>query len=131
MPDLPPNFIAKESIFSIALVIGKPLTKNMATKNQTRPSCAMVKLDVDLVVKLPQRVRINEEDDVTGEVKSKWIQIQYDYMTKHYKECCCKDMMKKAVGIFTLSCTRITIDTKMPILRLVKPQQLLTQKFPY
>lgn len=29
---------------------------------------------------LPQRIRINEEDDETRDIKSKWIEIQYDYM---------------------------------------------------
>ncbi|KAH0675433.1 hypothetical protein KY290_024486 [Solanum tuberosum] len=60
----------------------------MATKNQTRPSCARVKIEVDLIAKLPQRVRINDEDDITGEVKSKWIKVQYDYMPKYCKEYC-------------------------------------------
>ncbi|KAH0651903.1 hypothetical protein KY284_031815 [Solanum tuberosum] len=87
-PDLPPNFFAKEAIFSIANAVGKSLTVDMATKNQTRPSCARVKIEVDLIAKLPQRVRINEEDDIIGEVKSKWIKVQYDYIPKYCKECC-------------------------------------------
>lgn len=57
-------------------------------RNQTRPSCSKVKVEVDLIAKLPQRVRINEENNVTREIKSKWIQIQYDYIPKYYKECC-------------------------------------------
>lgn len=64
--DLPPNLFSKEAIFSIASVVGKPLTIDMATKNQTRPSCAILKLELDLVAKLPQRIRINEEKDITG-----------------------------------------------------------------
>ncbi|KAG5601145.1 hypothetical protein H5410_032515 [Solanum commersonii] len=68
-PDLPPNFFAKEAIFSIASAVGKPLTVDMATKNQTRPSCARIKIEVDLTAKLPQRIQINEEDDNTGVVK--------------------------------------------------------------
>ncbi|KAH0707961.1 hypothetical protein KY290_009561 [Solanum tuberosum] len=87
-PDLPPNFFAKEAIFSIAAAVGKPLTVDMATKNQTRPSCAKVKVEVDLTAKLPQRVRITEEDDDTGHTKFKWIQVQYDHMPKYCKECC-------------------------------------------
>ncbi|KAG5568645.1 hypothetical protein H5410_064340 [Solanum commersonii] len=87
-PDLPPNFFAKEAIFSIASAVGRPLTVDMATKNQTRPSCARVKVEVDLTAKLPQRVKINVEDDVTGVTKSKWIKVQYDHMPKYCKECC-------------------------------------------
>lgn len=62
----------------------------MATKNQTRPSCARVEVEVDLVAKLPHRVKINEEDDVVGDIKFKWIQIQYDYMPQYGKECSLK-----------------------------------------
>lgn len=53
MPDLPPIFVAKEAIFSIASENGKPVTVDMATKNQTRPSYAKVKVKVDLVEKIP------------------------------------------------------------------------------
>ncbi|KAH0664938.1 hypothetical protein KY285_026144 [Solanum tuberosum] len=60
----------------------------MATRNQTRPSCAKVKIEVDLTAKLPQRVRITEENDITGAIKYKWIKVQYDYMPKYCKECC-------------------------------------------
>lgn len=35
MFDLPPIFFAKEAIFSIASALGKPLTVDMATRNQT------------------------------------------------------------------------------------------------
>ena len=48
---------------------------DMATNNQTRPSCTKVKIEVDLTAKMPQRVRINEEDDNTGEIKYKWIKV--------------------------------------------------------
>ncbi|KAG5611461.1 hypothetical protein H5410_022742 [Solanum commersonii] len=88
MPDLPPIFFAKEVIFSIASTVGKPLTVDMATRNQTRLSCAKVKVEVDLVAKLPQRVKFNEENDITGEIKSKWIKIQYDHMPMYCSECC-------------------------------------------
>ncbi|KAK4726324.1 hypothetical protein R3W88_031241 [Solanum pinnatisectum] len=43
-PSLPPNFFGKEAVFSLAAVVGKPLQVDMATKNQTRPSCARVKV---------------------------------------------------------------------------------------
>ncbi|KAG5631659.1 hypothetical protein H5410_003376 [Solanum commersonii] len=60
----------------------------MATKNQMRPSCAKVKVEVDLTAKLPKRVRITEEDDDTGHTKFKWVQVQYDHMPKYCQECC-------------------------------------------
>ncbi|KAG5628412.1 hypothetical protein H5410_000129 [Solanum commersonii] len=82
-----PWFEPDEAIFSIAAAVGKPLTVDMATRNQTRPSCARVKIEVDLTAKLPQRVRITEEDDITGDTKYKWVKVQYDYMPKYCKEC--------------------------------------------
>lgn len=51
MSDLLPNFFAKEAIFSITSAVGKSLTMGMATRNQTRPSYAKVKVKVDLVKK--------------------------------------------------------------------------------
>lgn len=62
------------------------MTVDLATKNQTRPNCAKVKVEVDLTAKLPQRVRITEENDNTGETRYKWIKVQYDYMSKYCKK---------------------------------------------
>lgn len=48
-PSLPPNIFREEVIFSLAAAVGKPLQVDMATKNKTRPSCARVKVEVDLL----------------------------------------------------------------------------------
>lgn len=53
MLDLPQNLYAQEAIFSIASTVGNSLIVDMASKNQTRPSCAKVTVEVDLVSKLP------------------------------------------------------------------------------
>lgn len=45
-PALPPNFFGKEAVFSLAAVVGKPLQVDMATKNQTRPSCPKFKVEL-------------------------------------------------------------------------------------
>lgn len=37
-PSLPPNIFGKETIFSMAKAIGKPLQVDTATRNKTRPS---------------------------------------------------------------------------------------------
>lgn len=74
-PYLPPNFFTKEAVFSLASAVGKPLTIDMATKNKTRPSCAKVKVEVDLLAIHPQIIKIIEEDEATRETKSKWIKI--------------------------------------------------------
>ncbi|KAG5567951.1 hypothetical protein H5410_065032 [Solanum commersonii] len=76
-PYLPPNLFAKEAIFSIASAVGRPLMVDMETKNQTRPSCARIKLEVDLNAKLPQKRNphflVVKEADTTGNIKSQWI----------------------------------------------------------
>ncbi|KAG5609727.1 hypothetical protein H5410_021008 [Solanum commersonii] len=41
-----------------------------------------------LVAKFLLRIKINEENENTGELKSKWITIQYDHMPKYCKEGC-------------------------------------------
>lgn len=48
-PSLPPNFFCEEAIFSLAVVVGKPLLVDMTTKNRTRPNCTRVKFEVDLI----------------------------------------------------------------------------------
>ncbi|KAF3648802.1 hypothetical protein FXO37_19276 [Capsicum annuum] len=88
LPDLPPIFFAKAGIFLIASAVGKPLVVDIDTRNHTRTICKRVKIEVGLVAKLPHRVKINEEDYITGNIKSKWIYIQYDHKLKYCKEFC-------------------------------------------
>ncbi|KAH0695913.1 hypothetical protein KY289_013395 [Solanum tuberosum] len=57
-PSIPPNFFWKETMFSLAAAVGKPLQVDLATRNQTRPSCARVKVEVDLLGKFPKRINV-------------------------------------------------------------------------
>ncbi|KAH0632725.1 hypothetical protein KY284_035511 [Solanum tuberosum] len=57
-PALPPIFFVKEVVFSLAAAVGKPLQVDLATKNQTRPSCARVKVEVDLLSEFPKRINV-------------------------------------------------------------------------
>ncbi|XP_060210748.1 uncharacterized protein LOC132637715 [Lycium barbarum] len=68
-PSLPPNYFVKEAVFSLASTVGKPLQVDMATTNKTRPSCARVMVEVDLLREFPKRINIrmkkkrhNEQD---------------------------------------------------------------------
>ncbi|KAH0706083.1 hypothetical protein KY285_010615 [Solanum tuberosum] len=74
-PSLPPNFFGKETIFSLAAAVGKPLQVDMATRNQTRPSCARVKVEVDLMKEFPKRIKIGMRKQ-SGEMMEKWIKIR-------------------------------------------------------
>ncbi|KAH0693022.1 hypothetical protein KY285_020119 [Solanum tuberosum] len=55
-PDLSPTFFMKEVLFSLAFVVGKPLQLDLANINKTRPSCARVKVQVDLLAEKPEFV---------------------------------------------------------------------------
>ncbi|KAG5631911.1 hypothetical protein H5410_003628 [Solanum commersonii] len=51
---LPPIFFGKEAVFSLVAVVEKPVQVDMATQNKTRPSCARVKVEVDMMGDFPK-----------------------------------------------------------------------------
>lgn len=67
--------------------VGRPLHVQLATQNGTRPSCAKVKVEVNLLSYFPQRIKIVEDEDESGPEEYKWIKIRYDYMLKYCKTC--------------------------------------------
>ncbi|KAH0743284.1 hypothetical protein KY290_031277 [Solanum tuberosum] len=83
---LPPNFFGKETIFSMAAAVERPLQVDMATQNRTRPSCARVKVEVDLLGDFPKRISIGMRKK-SGEVMEKWVVINYDYVLKYCRSC--------------------------------------------
>ncbi|KAH0749597.1 hypothetical protein KY290_028829 [Solanum tuberosum] len=85
-PSLPSNFFGRETVFSLAAAVGKPLQVDMATRNQTRPSCARVKVEVDLLGEFPKRINRCMKK-TNGEVMEKWVRIKYDYVPKYCKTC--------------------------------------------
>lgn len=54
-PKFVPAYFVKECLFSLANRVGKPLHLDMATINKTRPSCARVKVLVNLLAELPKK----------------------------------------------------------------------------
>lgn len=77
-PSLPPNFFGREMMFSLAAAMGKSFQIDIVTLNKTRPSCATVKVEVDLLGNFPKRINIVVRNKVTGRIKERWIQINYD-----------------------------------------------------
>ncbi|KAH0713632.1 hypothetical protein KY289_009591 [Solanum tuberosum] len=71
-PSLPPNLFGKETIFSMAAAVGRPLQVDMATQNRTRPSCARAKVEVDLLGDFPKRINIGMRKK-SGKVVEKWV----------------------------------------------------------
>ncbi|KAH0717443.1 hypothetical protein KY285_013474 [Solanum tuberosum] len=86
-PNLFPTFFVKEVLLSIASAVGKSIDLDQATIKKTRPSCARVKVLVDLKGKFPNSVQMNIENSETGEIRSNIIKIQYDYVPKYCLEC--------------------------------------------
>lgn len=86
-PNLLPTFFVKECLFTLASIVGKPLYLAIATINKNRPSCARVKVLIDLLTDLPKKVYIDIENEPTGETRTEWVKIQYDYILKYYMEC--------------------------------------------
>lgn len=58
LPALPPNFSQKEIIFPLAETVGKPLKVDMATCNKTRPNCARVKVEINLLGDFLKRINV-------------------------------------------------------------------------
>lgn len=85
-PSLPPNFVTKEVVFSLAFAVGKSLQVDLDTQNKTRPRCTRVKVEVDLLGEFPKSINIGMIKK-TGEVMEKWIHIKYEYVSKYCKEC--------------------------------------------
>ncbi|KAH0761341.1 hypothetical protein KY290_017414 [Solanum tuberosum] len=85
-PALPPNIFVKEAVFSLAAAVGKPLQVDLATRNQTRPSCATVKIEMDLLSDFPKRINVGVKKK-SGEIIGKWVRIKYDYVPKYCTNC--------------------------------------------
>ncbi|OIS97070.1 hypothetical protein A4A49_00208 [Nicotiana attenuata] len=86
-PELPPNFFGKVFVFFLERVVGNPLHVDLATQNGTRPSCAKVKVAINLLAKPTQRIKIVDAEDEFGPKESKWIKIKYNYMPKYCNTC--------------------------------------------
>ncbi|KAG5632275.1 hypothetical protein H5410_003992 [Solanum commersonii] len=102
-PSLLPNFFGEDAVFSLVAAVGKPLQVDMATKNQTRPSCARVKVEVDLLREFSKRIKIGIKMK-NEEVLEKWIKIKYDYVPKY----CQRDTIRNNV----LSCAQNCIQKR-------------------
>ncbi|KAH0644547.1 hypothetical protein KY284_032431 [Solanum tuberosum] len=61
-PNLKPTYFVKESIFSLATAVGKPLHLDMATINKTRPSCVRVKIQYDMLPKYCKECRMKRHN---------------------------------------------------------------------
>ncbi|KAK4363838.1 hypothetical protein RND71_015196 [Anisodus tanguticus] len=84
-PNLPPNFYVPSILFSIASAVGRPIAIDAATLNKTRPSCARVKVEADLLQEHPQRYNIQIMNGEEMETMS--YKIRYDFLPKYCTTC--------------------------------------------
>ncbi|KAK4343232.1 hypothetical protein RND71_036326 [Anisodus tanguticus] len=84
-PGLAPNFYNETHLFSFAAAAGKPLAIDVATKNKTRPSCARVKVEIDLLKEHPTKFQIRV--GVGEKATSKWYPYRYDFLPKYCTHC--------------------------------------------
>ncbi|KAG5605222.1 hypothetical protein H5410_026714 [Solanum commersonii] len=59
--------------------VGRPLQVDLTTHNRTRPSCARVKVEVDILGEFPKRINIGMRKK-SGKIMEKWVTIKYDYV---------------------------------------------------
>ncbi|KAK4376889.1 hypothetical protein RND71_003185 [Anisodus tanguticus] len=77
--ELPPNLFARDVILSIASAVGRPIVVDKATHDRTRPGTARVKVEVELLRELQQRMRLQCKFEDTGRVKNR-LRFSYDLL---------------------------------------------------
>ncbi|KAG5579614.1 hypothetical protein H5410_050241 [Solanum commersonii] len=68
LPNLYPDLFAKKSLLSIASAVGKPITIDKVTQIKSRASTTRVKVILDLMEKLPNRIRLQFVDGKSGKL---------------------------------------------------------------
>ncbi|KAF3664464.1 hypothetical protein FXO37_11500 [Capsicum annuum] len=82
-----PTFFVKESLFSFASAVGKPIHLDMALVNKTRPSYARVKVQVDLLLDFPKCLEMEIVNSNTKESRIEKVKIKCDFLPKYCNEC--------------------------------------------
>ncbi|KAG5581391.1 hypothetical protein H5410_052018 [Solanum commersonii] len=81
------QMFAREALFSLASAVGTPLQVDKVTTGKSRPSVARVKVEVNLLSSLSDRVRIFSKDEKNGVVKEVLQKIVYDKLPSYYTTC--------------------------------------------
>ncbi|KAF3641418.1 hypothetical protein FXO38_09638 [Capsicum annuum] len=81
------QFPLLKSLFSLASIVGKLVHLDVATINKTRPSCARVKVQLDLLTERQQYVMIDIENEATKEVRRINVKIKYDILPTYHTNC--------------------------------------------
>ncbi|KAG5625174.1 hypothetical protein H5410_010392 [Solanum commersonii] len=87
LPNLSPDLFAKKSLLSIASAVGKPIAIHKSTQIKSRPSTARVKVILDLMKKLPNRIRLQFVDEKYGKLIEVFQEIVYDNLPLYCNYC--------------------------------------------
>ncbi|KAH0650006.1 hypothetical protein KY284_029918 [Solanum tuberosum] len=87
LPNLSPDLFAKKSLLSIASTVGKPIVIDKATQIKSRPSMTRVKVILDLMEKLPNRIRLQFVDGKSGKLIEVFQEIVYDNLPLYCNYC--------------------------------------------
>ncbi|KAG5598535.1 hypothetical protein H5410_029905 [Solanum commersonii] len=87
LPNLSPDLFAKKSLLSIASAVGKQIAIDKATQIKSRPSTARVKVILDLMEKLPNRIRLQFVDGKTGKLIEVFQESVYDNLPLYCNYC--------------------------------------------
>ncbi|KAK4737005.1 hypothetical protein R3W88_000702 [Solanum pinnatisectum] len=87
LPNLSPDLFAKKSLLSIASAVGKPIAIDKATQIKSRPSTTRVKVILDLMEKLPNRIRLQFVNEKSGKLIEVFQEIVYDNLPLYYNYC--------------------------------------------
>ncbi|KAG5604740.1 hypothetical protein H5410_026232 [Solanum commersonii] len=85
--NLSPDLFAKKSLLSIASAVGKPIAINEATQIKSSPSTARVKVILDLMEELPNRIRLQFVDGKSGKLIEVFQEIVYDNLPLYCNYC--------------------------------------------
>lgn len=67
--------------------MGKPIQLDSATINKIRPSCARVKVQVDLMSEFPKYVEMEIVNEGNKVSRVEWVKIHYDMVPLYCKHC--------------------------------------------
>ncbi|KAH0669905.1 hypothetical protein KY285_024047 [Solanum tuberosum] len=98
-PEHNPTYFVKETLFSLAIVVRKPQHLDLVTINKTRPSCARVKVQVDLISIFPKFV---EMEIVHTSTKESRVEQSQNCKLQGHNQIECRvahpDLMKESKG---------------------------------
>ncbi|KAF3651709.1 hypothetical protein FXO37_17882 [Capsicum annuum] len=83
-PNLPPKLFAKQFLLSIAPAAVKPMATDKATLEKSKPSTARVKVELDLLAKLPQQMKLQYVDEKSAKITDHFQKFVYDNLSS----CC-------------------------------------------